>query len=692
MSRPEPALKIRDVRALLARHSDLALAGAVALIVGMMIIPLPPFVLDLLVTLNIAVAVTLLLIAVYVGEALRIATFPSLLLMTTLFRLAIEVSAARLILLKADAGQVIQAFGHFVVAGNLVVGAVVFLILTLIQFIVISKGSERVAEVGARFALDAMPGKQMSIDAELRAGHVDLAEARQRRDLLTRESQFFGSMDGAMKFVKGDAIAGMIVLLTNIVGGLLIGILQKGMSPASAVKTYTLLTIGAGLVAQIPALVISSAAGILVTRVSSEHAGGHLGLDIGRQVLAQPKALAVAAALLGLLALVPGLPTVPFLLLGGLLGAVAYAIIKQDRRSGHARPSEGTGPGVGVGNSATLAPITVELSPALSQTLAPGNGPNRLAEELLPAARERFYAETGIPLPVIGVRAHGPSLTGNSYCLRLQEIPMAQGEVMPGAGLALETRERLRALGISAQPAIHPEGRPAAWIPAGELAAARLAGVPMLTPEEVIVLHLMQLLHRHGHEFLGLQETHELVSGLERTQPALVREVVPKLVSPALLTEILRRLAQEGVSLRNLREILGALAMRASGVTDAAALAEHVRAALRRQISFAHTGGAPLLRAYFLDSLIEDTIRDSVQHHATGDTLALQPDLAADIVKSVGQATANTAAVIVTSTDVRLHLRHLIAEQHPKVSVLSYQEIEPAVKLESLGQITVSAE
>jgi type III secretion protein V len=680
-------LKNRDVRALLARHSDLALAGSVALIVGMMIIPLPPFVLDLLVTLNIAAAVTLLLIAVYVGEALRIATFPSLLLMTTLFRLAIEVSAARLILLKANAGQVIFAFGNFVVAGNLVVGAVVFLILTLIQFIVISKGAERVAEVGARFALDAMPGKQMSIDAELRAGHIDLAEARRRRDGLARESQFFGSMDGAMKFVKGDAIAGIVVLLVNIVGGLLIGILQKGMSPASAVKTYTLLTIGAGLVAQIPALVISSAAGILVTRVSSEHEGGHLGMDIGRQILAQPKALAVAAALLGLLALVPGLPTAPFLLLGGLLGGVAYLLIKQDRRAARARASEGTMPG---SVSDAPAPISIELSPELSQALLPANGTNRLSEELLPAARERFFAETGIPLPLMAVRPHATALIGNSYRLRLQDIPMAQGEVVPGAGMALETRERLRGLGISAQAGTHPEGRPAAWIPVVELAAARLAGIPTLAPEEVIVVHLMQLLRRHGHEFVGIQETHELVSALERTQPALVREVVPRLVSPALLTEVLRRLAQEGVSLRNLREILGALAAHASGVTDAAVLTEHVRAALRRQISYAHTDGADLLRAYFLDSMIEDTLRESIQHGAAGDTLALPPNLAADIIDSVARTTASASrAVIVTATDVRQHLRRLIADEHPKVSVLSYQEIEPTVKLESLGEITV---
>ena len=373
-------LKSGDVRALFARYSDLLLAGLVAVIVGMMIVPLPAFVLDLFVTLNIAAAVSLLLIAIYVSEALRIATFPSLLLITTLFRLAIEVSATRLILLKANAGQVIHAFGNFVVAGNLVVGAVIFFILTLIQFIVIAKGSERVAEVGARFTLDAMPGKQMSIDAELRTGHIDAAEARRRRALLTRESQFFGAMDGAMKFVRGDAIAGIVVLLTNIVGGLIVGIVQKGMDPAAAAKTYTLLTIGAGLVSQIPALIISTAAGIIVTRVSSEEDG--LGQDIGRQILAQPKALAVAAALLGLLALVPGLPTAPFAVLAGLLGLTAFRIFQLDRLAAPRRRI------AGVENSAPLLlPIAIDLSTELSQSLAAQGGLGRLERQLLPAAR-----------------------------------------------------------------------------------------------------------------------------------------------------------------------------------------------------------------------------------------------------------------------------------------------------------------
>jgi type III secretion protein V len=704
MSRSEPVarggflslLRTGDVRVLFARYSDIVLAVLVAVIVGMMIVPLPTFVLDLFVTLNIAAAVSLLLIAIYVSEALRIATFPSLLLITTLFRLAIEVSATRLILLKANAGQVIHAFGNFVVAGNLVVGAVVFFILTVIQFIVIAKGSERVAEVGARFTLDAMPGKQMSIDAELRGGHIDLAEARRRRALLARESQFFGSMDGAMKFVKGDAIAGIIVLLTNIVGGLVIGIVQRGMDPATAIKTYTLLTIGAGLVSQIPALVISTAAGIIVTRVSSEEEGGHLGQDIGRQILAQPKALAIAAALLGLLAIVPGLPTAPFAVLAGLLGLVAYRIIRWDRLvAGRARSSNTSAAvqelGVAGAEVPALLPIAIDLSGVLSQSLLPPAGPDRMERELLPAARERFFSETGIPLPAISVRPNCAGLAAGAYVLRLQEVPIARGEVVPGGGLALDTLDHLRVMGIAAQLAVHPEGRPAAWIPAGELGAARLRGVPTLAPEEVIVLHLLQVLRRYGHEFVGIQETQLLLDQLARSQPALVREVVPKLVSPTLLTEILRRLAAEGVSLRSLREILGALAGRAPADSDPVTLTEHVRAALRRQITFAHSGGSRVLHAYFLDPMIEDTVREAIQHAASGSTLALEPELCSDIGKAVGRTVAdNTAPVIVTTADIRCHVRGLLQGEFPELAVLSYQEIEPDVKLQPLGRITVS--
>jgi type III secretion protein, HrcV family len=692
------SLRSGDVRDLFARYSDIGLAALVVLIVGMMIVPLPTFLLDLLISLNIAVAVTLLLVAIYVADALKIATFPSLLLLTTLFRLAIEVSATRLILLKANAGQVIHAFGSFVVAGNLVVGVVVFLILTTIQFIVIAKGSGRVAEVGARFTLDAMPGKQLSIDAELRAGHIDANEARRRRAMLARESQFFGSMDGAMKFVKGDAIAGIVVLVTNIVGGLVIGVLMKGMDLFAALRTYTLLTIGEGLVAQIPALVISTAAGILVTRVSSEEEDAHLGRDIGRQILAQPKALAMAATLLVVLALVPGLPALPFLILGALLGLLAYRLIRtQHPRSSHAafpetpdfsrpsgpvRPPEIPTP--------LLVPIAIDLSVALSQSMLRRRGPARLTSELIPALRGNFFAETGIALPAISVRGDASGLAPGSYTIRLQEIPMAQGHAIADAALTRETPERLRALGIAAEPATHPDGTPSAWIAAPDLAAARAHGLSLLPPDEVVAEHLLRVVRRHGYMFVGIEETQALLEGLERTHPSLVREVVPKLVSPVLLADILQRLAREGLSLRHLGDILGALARRAGGEGDAASLAEAVRAALHRQITFKHSSPDGTVGVFFLDSIIEDTVREAIRKTSAGSHLALEPQLSGDIVRAVERAVAGVSSpVILTTGEIRRHLRGLLESEHPQIAVLAHQELTPEAKLRTLGHISV---
>jgi type III secretion protein V len=619
-----------DVRGFLQRHADVGLAALVVVIVGMMIVPLPTFLLDLLICLNIAVAVTLLLVAIYVSDALKIATFPTLLLLTTLFRLALQVSATRLILLKADAGQVIHAFGSFVVAGNLVVGVVIFFIVTVVQFMVVARGSERVAEVGARFALDALPGRQMAIDAELRTGHIDQDEARRRRALLARESQFFGAMDGAMKFVKGDALAGIVVLLTNIVGGLVIGIVQRGMDAGAAARTYTLLTIGEGLVAQIPALIISTGAGLVVTRVSSADEGAHLGRDIGAQILGQPKALAVTAALLAVLAAVPGLPAVPFVVLAAALGFVAWRLLRAERTGGaHAARGEAPIP--------ALVPIVVELGPGLAAAS------ERLSQEIVPEVAARLFEELGLPLPAVKVRASAPGPGSHAYAIRLQEVTMGEGDL---AGAA--------------------------------------------APAQAVGEHLLRLLRRHGHEFLGIDETQALLDSLARVQPALVREVVPKLVPPALLAEVLRRLLEEGISVRPLREILGALAARAPE-RDPVALTEHVRAALRRQITARHAQPGQPLAVYLLDPMIEDTLRESVHRGASGSYLALEPALSRDIVGAVGRALAADGRhdVILTGADLRRHVRRLVEAEHPQLAVLSYEELAPEVQLRPLGHIKV---
>jgi len=619
----------------------------------MMIVPLPTPLLDLLISVNIAAAVTLLLVAIYVSDALKIATFPTLLLLTTLFRLALEVSATRLILLRADAGEVIRAFGNFVVAGNLVVGAVIFLILTMIQFLVVSKGSERVAEVAARFTLDAMPGKQMSIDAELRAGHIDHNEARRRRAALARESQLFGSMDGAMKFVKGDSIAGIVVLAVNIVGGLVIGIVQRGLDASAAARTYTVLTIGEGLVAQIPALIISTSAGIIVTRVASEEEGGHLGRDIGLQIMAQPKALAIAAGLLALLAVVPGLPTGPFLTLAVILGAVAWKLLRapapaEALTAGPGAASVRAGAPRGVAADETqlsplLTPIAVEVSAELGAYL------DGFASEVVPQLRERLFAELGLPLPAVRLRvgAGGLALAEGRFVIRLNEVPLARGEI---------AREEWGVAG-------------------GRLGDAVLA-----------------LLRRYGHELFGLEEAQALLDALERTHPALVREVVPKLVSLVLFTDIARRLVEEGISLRNLRDILGALAEWAPHDRDPVALTEHVRGALRRVITHRYAGDSGSLAAYLLDPMIEDAIRDSVQKTATGSYLALEPQLSQEIVAAIGRAVgpgAASGAVLLTGAEIRRYVRRLIETDHPNLPVLSFQELAPEAQIRPIARISV---
>ena len=625
-----------DVRSLLVRHADLALAALVVAIVGMMIVPLPTSVLDLLISINLAAAVTLLLVAIYVSDALKIATFPTLLLLTTLFRLAIEVSATRLILLRADGGAVIRAFGSFVVAGNLVVGAVIFLILTMIQFIVISKGAERVAEVAARFTLDAMPGKQMSIDAELRAGHIDHAEARRRRAALARESQLFGSMDGAMKFVKGDAVAGIVVLAVNIVGGLVIGVVQRGLDLSAAARTYTVLTIGEGLVAQIPALVISTAAGIIVTRVASEDEGGHLGRDIGLQLMAHPKAIAIAAGLLGVLALVPGLPAPPFLVLALLLGGIAWRLL----RSAPLVPAAAASAGTPEPLVPLLTPIAVEVSSELGARLG------GFETEIVANLRERLFAELGLPLPAVRLRVGVAGLIGGAYKIRLNEVPLDRGE------LPRETWDR---------------------------ATAQLGD------------RILVLLRRHGHELFGLEEAQGLLDALERTHPALVREVVPKLVSPVLFTDIARRLLEEGISLRNMRDVLGALAEWAPQERDPVVLTEHVRSALRRAITYRYAGDGGTLAAYLLDPMIEDAVRDAIQKTATGSYLALEPQIAQDIVAAVGRAIGPSAAgaVLLTSAEIRRYVRRLIETQHPELAVLSFQELSPEAQIRPVGRISV---
>ncbi len=666
----------RDTRSLLGRYADVVLALAVVGTVGLMIVPLPTAVLDVLITANIAAAVTLMLVAIYVGEPLKIATFPTLLLLTTLFRVAIEVAATRLILLQADAGDVISAFGRFVVSGNLVVGVVIFLILTLVQFVVVAKGAERVAEVGARFTLDAMPGKQLAIDAELRAGHINRDEAQARRRRLGREAQFFGAMDGAMKFVKGDAIAGLLILVVNIVGGLVIGVFQRNMAFGDAARTYTILTIGEGLVAQIPALVISTAAGVLVTRVSAEDEGGALGKEIGQQVLAHPKALAFAAGLLAVMAAIPGLPAVPFLLLAVGLGFVALRLLNHDRRVGEGVDSHDSD------KSATHelpSAVGVRLGVELAEDVQPRLQP------LLARARTKLFETRGIDLQHVRVdpsRALGP----RNFVVTLHDVEVLQGSCPVQSVLALTDAQRLN--DWPAVPARHPQGREGAWVPAQAVAQLQRLGIEHLDAAAVVADHVAAALDKFGHELVGVQEAQTLLDAVAKTHPALVHETVPKLLSVSGLAETLRRLAEERVSLRHLRAVLETLAAtRSVEERTPEALSERSRQALRRALTNDHASSAGLVSVFVLDPMIEETLQDSVSRG--GRQWALEPELMRDVQAGARRAFGNTAQpLVLTHGRIRRAVWHLLAPEFPASTVLSYDELLPETTVETLGRIT----
>jgi len=707
-----------DLRQAIGRYSDIMLAALVMMIISMLIIPLPTFVLDLLIVVNISISVLLLLLALYIPNALHLASFPSLLLVTTLFRLALNVSSTRLILLTAQPGEVIKAFGNFVVQGNLVVGIVIFLILTIIQFLVITKGAERVAEVAARFTLDAMPGKQMSIDADLRAGAFDMDEARKKRNDLSRESQLFGSMDGAMKFVKGDSIAGLIITAINIVAGVIIGSTMMNMSAGDALNVFALLTVGDGLVSQIPALLISVTAGLIVTRVASEEADNHLGKDISFQLLSQPKAFVIASVLLTLFGLVPGLPMIPFFMTAAATGAVGYGLNRSNRLKAEGKLvpiDDGGAPSnedvqeqrqkrieaqkMQEGQSQQMLPVVTPIALEVASDLIPlvedtGEG-SKFLGEMIPMMRDGLFYELGVRFPGIRVRGNETDMPPGSYLIMLNEIPLVMGTVSQDKVLVNDTVERLRLLNIDGEPATNPaNGNECAWVDAQYQEVAEQAGLTTWDAAGYIVLHLSSVLRKNGAEFVGIQETMNMLEQLEQAFPALVKETVPKVVSPFQLTDILRRLIEEEISIRDLRSILQALAEWGQVEHDTVMLTEYVRAALKRYISHKYTRGQNTLIVYLLDPQIEETVRSSIQHTSSGSYLALEPEITQEILSAVRTEVGSlppTAQnpVILTTMEIRRYFRKLVELEFPHLAVLSYQELSPDMNIQPIARISL---
>jgi type III secretion protein V len=605
------------------RRGECLVGGMVVLAAAILILPVSPGLMDFLLALNISLSVVLLLLALQVGETLKVAAFPTMLLVATLFRLALNVSTTRLILLRADAGEVVRSFGDFVVAGNPLVGGVLFVILTVVQFIVIAKGSERVAEVTARFTLDAMPGKQMSIDADLRAGAVDQQEAGRRRIRLERESQFHGSMDGAMKFVKGDAIAGMVITAVNILGGLLVGMLQRGMPAQEAVGTYTVLTIGDGLVSQIPALLISTAAGLVVTRVRSERKGLTLGRQIGQQIGSHPEVLFLSGGVLAVLGVVPGMPTLSFCILGvGLILAGALA-------------TRFKGAAGGEGNEQSLP----RLDPVILQVDSRVSGDEALARSL-ELERSRIQEEIGVQVPQLEMV---PSASRDRWTMLVHEVPVAAGSLKSHnhAGLAKEVGGALR---------------------------------------------------RSASRFVGVQETQDMLDRLEKVQPALVREVVPRLVPTILLAEILARLVEEQVPVRNLRGILATLAEWARTEADPAALAERVRESLGAVIS-RQVAPEGKLEVLLLDPAVEQILEGAVTRTPNGTTLGLNPEDGQAILNGYERAagTRGSAPIILTRPELRRPFWKLMSTTHPAVRVISFLELDPNTSIHPAGKIELAA-
>ena len=686
----------------IGKHADLAAAGGIVLIVAMLIIPLPPLLLDFFITLNISAALMIVVATMYVPRALDFSSFPTILLLTTLFRLAINVSVTRLILLHGDAGHVVEAFGNFVVGGNIVVGLVIFLILIVIQFVVITNGAGRVAEVGARFTLDAMPGKQMAIDADLNTGQITDEEARQRRAEVAQEADFYGAMDGASKFVKGDAIAGIMITAINLLGGIVIGVVQQGMPFAEAGQHFSLLTIGDGLCAQIPALLISVATGILVTRSAGSEKD--LGNTLSTQLLDQRKAPMVAGVMVIVFGLVPGLPKIPFFVIGALFFAVGWmnrnkptsreaAANVASQAAAAAAPEQGQlpAPRDAALDALALDPLELAIGFGLVPLVDAQAGGTLLAR--VGTIRRQIASELGMVIPPVRIR-DDVGLDSHEYVMRVRGTEVARGGVMAGHHLAMNPGDAMGQLpGIpTTEPAF---GLPAVWIPESGRAEAEALGWTVVDAESVVVTHLTEMIRAHASELLTRQETRQLLDQLKEFNEAVVSEVVPDVLSLGEVQRVLQSLLREGVSIRDLGSILEAIGDKARLTRDPAMLAEYARQALGRTITAPFLDHEGNLRVIALDPSLEQAMAESLVQTADGEFLAMDPNLAAMVVDSAAEQVelaiaAGGRPVLLCSARVRRHLRMLCEQRLPQMAVCSYNEIAPGIGVETTGVISAA--
>ncbi|MFF0825855.1 flagellar biosynthesis protein FlhA [Brevibacillus sp. NPDC003359] len=664
-------------------------------IVVMMVIPLPSALLDLLLILNISLALTILLVSMYTKETLEFSIFPTVLLITTLFRLALNVSTTRNILSHGEGGKVIETFGSFVVGGNQVVGFVVFLILIIIQFIVITKGSERVAEVAARFTLDAMPGKQMSIDADLNAGMITEADARVRRKKIENEADFYGAMDGASKFVKGDAIAGIIIFIVNIIGGFIIGMLIHDMSFAESASRFTTMSVGDALVSQIPALLISTAAGIIVTRSTS---GEGLGEDIVKQMFSFPRLLYIVAGCMLLLGLFTPIGILPVLPVCGIMGFAAWKMeknqkmqIQESADQVEEQQLEEVRSPESVVNLLQVDPIEFEFGYGLIPLADVKQGGDLLDRVIM--IRRQIALEMGIVVPVIRIRDN-IQLRPNEYMIKIKGNQVAKGEIMLDHYLAMSPGiEDDSIVGIeTVEPAF---GLPALWVTEENKEIAELSGYTVVDPPSVVATHLTEVIKRHAHELLGRQETRALIDNVRETAPVLVDELIPSMLAIGDVQKVLQKLLREKVSVRNLHVILEALADHALFTKDPDVLTEYVRQAMARQITLQFSEPGQPLRVLTAGAGLEKAISERVEQSEQGSYLAMDPETSQRIFQNMStevskMINSGQQPIILSSPAVRMYLRQLVERMMPDVPVLSYSELEPHVEVQSVGMVNIS--
>ncbi len=676
----------------LTNQSELLIATLIVSIVIIIVIPVPPIILDILLTCSLSLGLIVLLSTLFVTEPLQLSIFPSMLLVVTLFRLALNISSTRLILNYATAGKVIEAFGQFVVGGNYVVGMVIFIIITVIQFVVITNGAGRVAEVAARFTLDAMPGKQMSIDADLNAGLITEQEAKERRKKMQREADFFGAMDGASKFVKGDAIAGIVIALVNIIGGLVIGMWQKDMAAVDALQQYTLLTVGDGLVSQMPALLVSTATGILVTRAGT---GESFGSDLLKELGAFPKVIALASAILFILAIVPGLPFFPFIILSAGTGYTAFALIKEEKKQDEIKKSEEleedtTREPENLLNLFQVDPLEIEIGYNIIPLTDENQGGELLSR--LAAVRRQCATDLGVYVRPIRIRDN-LQLSASSYVFKIRGVEITGGELLHDHYLAMNPDDSEASIeGIkTTEPTF---GLPAWWISDDNKEKAELAGFTVVDAVTVLITHLTEFIKNHAHELLSRQDVKELIDTVKENNEALINELVPDILSMGEIQKVLENLLKEKVSIRDMENILEAIADAARVSKDIDYLIESSRQSLVRSIckQYSNEGKMTVIT---LEPTLEKEIINSLQNTAQGSYPAISPDLTQHIFNQIKEAVEQFSllglpSVVLCSSSIRLPFRRLIERFNNNIAVISINEVIPDLEVEAIGTVMLN--